>query len=252
MLPLEAFPPSFQADVARWEERMRQPDLIFDFVVPQAALREATLQSYRFMFRRIASALVRAGTVKVEEITGLEVFFQAKNFETGLREYLPAVDSGRTRDYASKMASQLVVVASDHLGFGEAQLKPIKHLVGRLKSKEGQGSRHMGQRNRKRLEQFDDAEVVQRLLRFPEEELGRALRMSNLVRRAKGIERALAVSIAIFTGLRVKNLRSLNLETNFRRSGTRVFIHVSEEEIRLVGPSTSNCQERQFLCFISS
>ncbi len=63
----------------------------------------------------------------------------------------------------------------------------------------------MGERNRSRLEQFDDEAVTARLLQFPEDELARAMVRKNPVRRAKGVERALAISMAIFTGLRVKN-----------------------------------------------
>jgi integrase len=127
------------------------------------------------------------------------------------------------------MAVQMLTVARMHLGFDEAQLSPLRAIADRLKPL---GGRRMGERNRKRLEQFDEPQVVQRLLSFPEEELARALKLKNPLRRAKGAERALAISLAIFTGLRVKNLRMLHLEQNLRRSGKRVFVAFPDEQMK--------------------
>jgi integrase len=90
----------------------------------------------------------------------------------------------------------------------------------------------MGKRNRDRLQPFDNPAIVQRILAFPEEELAHALKLKNPLRQAKGVERALAISILIFTGLRAKNLRSLRLDTNIRRSGSRVFIELCEDETK--------------------
>jgi integrase len=90
----------------------------------------------------------------------------------------------------------------------------------------------MSRRNRDRLEQFDDPEVVQRLLAFPEAEAARARRLSTPARRAKGLERALAVSLLINTGLRLKNLRSLHLDRNLRRVTGRVFVSFEASEVK--------------------
>ncbi|MBP1807661.1 site-specific integrase [Rubellimicrobium aerolatum] len=228
MLSLEAFPASFRADVIAWEERMRHPDLL-DPTAPVRPLREPTLKGYQFTFRRVASALVRAGTVPAAAMVGLAVLVQPEHFTTGLREYLPEEGSKRTTDYAHKMATQLIVVARMHLAFNEGQLRALQAIADRIKPK---GGRRMGERNRERLHQFDDPAVVQRFLRFPEQELARALRQTNPFRRAKGVERALAISFEIFTGLRVKNLRSLHLTRDLRRSGGRVFLQIPDEEMK--------------------
>ena len=76
------------------------------------------------------------------------------------RAYLPPKDSGRTTDYAHKMAVQLLVVARMHLGYDEARLKPLQAIADRIKPKTG---RCMGERNRVRLHQFNDPKVVQRI-----------------------------------------------------------------------------------------
>ncbi len=131
--------------------------------------------------------------------------------------------------YVHKMATQLIAVARHHLRLDEERLNQFEEIARRLKPKTTGG---MGRRNRVRLAQFDDEEVVQRLLRFPEEERARALRQRNPLRRAKGIERALAISLLIFTGIRVKNLRQLRVDRNIRRVGQRVFVSFSESETK--------------------
>ena len=52
------------------------------------------------------------------------------------------------------------------------------------------------------------------------------------LRRAKGVERALAISLLIFTGIRVKNLRSLRLDRNVVRRGERVFLSFTDDEMK--------------------
>jgi integrase len=90
----------------------------------------------------------------------------------------------------------------------------------------------MGRRNRERLKQFDDPAAVQRVLRYPEEEFARAVRKKNPMRRAKGVERALIVSLLIFAGVRAENLRTLYLTQNIRRAGDRVFLELEADETK--------------------
>jgi integrase len=228
MLPLSAFPESFRSDVAAWEKRMTDPDPL-DLDAPLHPLRAATLDSYRLTFRRLASALVRGGRLEVDRITGLAILCEVDNLTEGLRPYLPTKGSDRDHGYVHKMATQMRNLAKHHLKLPSARVDAITVLVGRLAPKSG---RAMGRRNRTRLSQFDDAAVVQRLLRFPEEEFARAMGIGNLVRRAKSVERALAISVLIFTGVRVKNLRNLRLDHNVVRRGDRVFLNFVDDEMK--------------------
>ena len=99
--------------------------------------------------------------------------------------------------------------------------------------------RPMGRRNLDRLAQLDDPANVARLLAFPAEEAARAQRLSNPIRRAKGMERALAISLLIYTGLRIKNLRHIRLDRDLRRAGEAVMLKVDAAEVK-------NGQELQF------
>lgn len=115
------------------------------------------------------------------------------------------------------------------LDLNDAHLAEINAIIGRLAPKTG---RRMGARNYERLKQFDDPALVQRLLGFPDEELGRALKAKSPIRRAKGVERALAIAVVLHTGLRAENLRSLRLDSNLIRHGERMLVRLSEDEMK--------------------
>lgn len=227
MMPLSAFPEGFQADIAAWEERMLCPDPL-NSDAPLRAMRTPTLEGYRYTFRRLASALVRSGKLQASDITGLGVLCQPDTLKEGLRPFLPQA-SDRGTGYVHQMAIQMRNVAKHFLKLDALTIDAIQTLVIRLAPRNG---RAMGQRNHARLAQFDDATVVQRLLRFPEEEFARAMAIRNLGRRAKGVERALAISLLIFTGIRVKNLRNLGLDRNVVRRGDRVFLIFVDDEMK--------------------
>jgi hypothetical protein len=228
MLPLSALPEGFQADVAAWERRMTAPDPL-DPSAPTRPLRAATLAGYVFTFRRVASALVRTEVLQIDQITGLDVLVQPENLKAGLRPFLPPQGTDRDTGYVHKMAVQLRAVAQYLVGADQKQLREITAIVNRLAPRNGHGMRR---RNRERLKPFDDHEIVQRLLRLPAEEYARARRQNNLLRRAKGVERALAIALLISTGLRVKTLRTLRIDTQIARRGGRTFLHMAGSDMK--------------------
>ena len=74
--------------------------------------------------------------------------------------------------------------------------------------------------------------MIREFLSFPAAEKARALACRSPIRRAKAMERALAVSILIHTGLRIQNLRTLRLDRNIRRTGRGVFVELQSEEMK--------------------
>jgi integrase len=194
---------------------------------PTRPLRPATVKSYVMLFRRFASALVRREVVAVEGITGLSIFFERRHFEEGLRHFLP--DPKQTNPYAHWVATKLLHVAPHYIGVPETALARLQALARRLAPQRPRG---MGRRNRDRLEQFDDPAVIRKFLDFPTAEKARALACRSLIRRAKAMERALAVSLLIHTGFRIQNLRTLRLDRNIRRTATRVFVELGSAETK--------------------
>lgn len=223
MYPLTASPEAFRRDVADWVSRMNSPDPL-DPSAPIRALRPATLERHLYDFRRLGSALVREGVLTIDQVTGFHVFFEGDNFRRALRPFLP-----RSPDYVLKMATLIRSVSRNRMDVTEAKRAEIDSVIKRLKPQRG---RRMGEKNRTRLRQFDEEAVVRRLLEFPAAELARALRKPNSLRRAKGVERALAISLLTFFGLRIQNLRSLRLDTNLRRAGKRNFLDLTGSETK--------------------
>jgi integrase len=227
-LPLERFPESFRSDVTRWTERVGSPHPL-DPEAPVRALKPATIKSYVVFFRRFASALVRREVLAITEVTSLAVFFERDNFREGLRHFLaPDPAAGETAN-AYRIAQKLSHVARHYVQVEAGAQKGIDLLCRRLDPNE---PRVMGRRNRDRLDQFDDAENVGKLLAFPEAEAARALKLRNAARRARGIERALAVSLLIFTGLRIKNLRHIRHAEDIRRSNGRAELKVAAANVK--------------------
>jgi len=70
------------------------------------------------------------------------------------------------------------------------------------------------------------------VLRYPATEYARAIQNKHPMRRAKGVERALIVSILIFAGVRAQNLRTLHLKDNIRHSAGRMFLELEVDETK--------------------
>lgn len=225
-LPLDAFPEGFRADVDRWIARVTVIDPL-NRDAPSRPLRPTTVKSYIMLFRRFGSALVRREVLPIECITGIAVFFEGKHFEEGLRHFLP--NPKETNPYAYWVATKLLHVARHYVRISQPELAPLQGLVRRLDPRRPRG---MSRRNRDRLEQFDEPDVIRKFLTFPAAEKARALASKSPIRRAKGMERALAVSFLIHTGLRIQNLRSLRLDRNIRRTGRGVFVELQSEEMK--------------------
>ncbi|MCC0013331.1 MAG: site-specific integrase [Hoeflea sp.] len=226
-LPLSTFPAGLSQDLEAWAARMTDIDP-FAASGPVRPMRATSVEAYRITVRRLASVLIREHGLSPDEITGVAVILEIENFKNSLRPFLPSA-AGYGDGYAYKMAAQMRSLARHLLHLPADHLAQIDAIVERLKPVSGP---KMGKRNRDRLQAFDDPAIVQRVLAFPEEELDRALKLRNPLRQAKGVERALVLSLSIFTGLRAKNLRSLRLDMNIRRSGSRVFIELCEDETK--------------------
>jgi integrase len=109
-----------------------------------------------------------------------------------------------------------------------AALARVERLRRRLDPK---GAKVMGKRNRDRLEQFDEAENMARLLGFPRAEEARALRLRGTRLRASGMERALAAALLIDTCLRLGNLRRIRL-ADLRRAGGATHLTVEGARVK--------------------
>jgi len=227
MFPLTDFPQSFQDDVAAWIKRNTDVDPL-NFDGPVHPLRPVTLDGHVQTFRRLGSALVHNKVLPMSSITDLSVLADIDNLKKALGHFVKTVKSDTT-NYPHKMATQMAAVARHHLKLPEETLKQIKIITQRLAPV---GGAIMGKRNRTRLLQFDDPKAVQLLLNFPQQEYTRAIKINSAVRRAKGVERALIVSLLIFTGLRAKNIRNIHMARNIRRVDNRILLEFEADDMK--------------------
>jgi integrase len=210
MLELSEFPVSFQADIAKWRRRLLEPDALSDDG-PDIVLRPITVNCQEKLLRRFATALIERRFNKVEEITSLSTLLEVETLKEGLRFFLKRANNKPT-DYIRKYAWLLLSVARHHAKLPIDQVEAIKKVLGRL------GHREIGmtKRNRERLAQFDEEKNFLKLLKFPEEERKRGLKIKNPYRRAKAFERALSAAILIYASVRMQNLRTIQIGKNIR------------------------------------
>lgn len=210
MLELSAFPESFQADIAKWRRRLLEPDPLSD-EGPDVALRAITVNSQEKLLRRFATALIERRFKKMEDITSLSILLEVETLKEGLRFFLKRAEDKPT-DYIRKYAWLLLSVARHHAKLPIDQVDTIKKVLAKL------GHREIGmtKRNRERLAQFDDERNVPNLLKFPEAERKRGLKIKNPYRRAKAFERALSAAILIYASVRMQNLRTIQIDKNIR------------------------------------
>lgn len=204
-LPLEAFPKSFAADLKRWEGRLLNPN-VMDPDAPNRPLQQVTVDGHRVQLVRFASALVHRRALKVEEVNGLKALVEDLNrLKEGFRFVLDR-NEGKTSPHIANMGHILRAVAKHFVRLPGDQLDELTTICKRLRPERAVG---MTARNRARLRQFDDPAKVAALLNFPAAEAKRGRRLKNPYRAAKCFERAVAASLLISTGLRMKNLRTI-------------------------------------------
>ena len=245
--PLSDFPASFQADVETWYQKMSDPDPL-DEKAPVKPLRPATLAHRLYTFRSFASALVACGHYALAEITSLAALLQPDAFKAGIR-FFHDRNGGKTQRIHN-MARNLRLIGKNHCGLDEATVAQLEAICKRLDP----GKRHqMTDRNRKRLAQFDDPANVAKLLHFPEREEAWAMLQTNLFRRAKGMERALAVSLLIFCGLRISPCGRSSSRTSASSTRAAAFSSCRRSARRAIArSSTTSIRRSRRSCAASS
>lgn len=208
-LPLSVFPKSFQDEVIRWSATMLDPDPT-DPDALEEPLRESTVSHRVLQFRQFASALVHSGALRLNKIASLRIILAPAHFDAAVRVFLKRSGSKRTlRIY--NFANAMKLIAKHHCRFGPKMLEELEHVCRQIKPRVRQ---QITLKNRERLRQFDDPENVARLLAVPEREATKAGKEKNPKRAAKRYERAVAVALLIYYGLRLRTLRTLEM-SNF-------------------------------------
>jgi integrase len=211
VLPLEAFPASFAAELAAWQAAMRGDDLLADNG-PGRPLRPATVQHQTRILRRFASALAHQG-VAPAAITGLADLVRPEHVKRGLRFFLDR-HGGKPSPGTTGMADVLLTLARRWLRAEEAQLRELQAIAKRIVCRQA----GLTASNRARLIQFDDPRNIRRLLDLPRQLVERSGGLPDAA-AARLVQSALAIAILLAAPLRLRNLAQLNLHRHVVRTG---------------------------------
>jgi len=178
-----------------------------------------------------ATALVKSGT-DISAIGGLGDLVSKEAFRSILRFRQAAVGDQENR-YNFRVAGVLLQIARDWVRLEREAVADLKRIASRLP---GQLTGRMTEKNKKRLRQFDDPIVKDRLLRAPvhawREVLNEPKANWRTLARA---EAAIAVACLTYMPIRLQNLTGLAYEKHlFLRSepGAKSTLEIPAEEVK--------------------
>ena len=227
---IAAFVTSFQQDLESYLAMRANPDP-FDHNQPAKALAPSTIKLRKQQLRLAASTLVEAGRDPTT-ITLLADLVTPEVFKSILRHGL-SDHGGEANAWTEGVGKALIAAACEWIRPGDDRIAELKSLLRRLpKARPG-----MTAKNRNILRQLRDEATMARLLFLPER-LFREAEQATPGDTAAAIKAQIAVAIDILlaTGMRSKNLISLEV-------GRHVFVPTSKKhpiEIRLDAGETKN------------
>ena len=161
VLRLDVFPASFQDEVEAWLDRLAGEGLLEEG--PLRPLRPRSLEQRRFYLRQAASALVHGGR-DAASITGLGDLVTVAAMQAILRFFL-ARSGNRPTSQIHGLATHLKAIARHQVGAAPAVLEQLGRMVRRVAPPQT----GLALKNRLALKQFEDPELLRRLVRLPTE-----------------------------------------------------------------------------------
>jgi integrase len=226
VLPPEAFPASFRADLAAWLARLAGEDLLA--ALPFRPVRPATRERRHLQVLQLASALVHCGGRAPAELKGLADLVEPAAVREALRFFLERA-GGRPTRQIHELAAAALVIARHWVKVPEAQEQALRALAKRCDP----GERGMTAKNRAVLRRLEDGALVQALLTLPDRlARGLARKTAPLTRgEALRLQTASAIAILVAAPMRISNLVGLRLDRHVLRQGGR---GAAQPQVRLV------------------
>jgi integrase len=243
LLPWSAFPPSLEKDVHHFLERdedwLSLEGLDDDELADEKEaakremqpLRPTTQSNYRAALQRIASNLVALST-PAGQLNSLADLVHPPRVKAVLDNVIER--TGRKQGgHVMLLALLLYVIARDHVGMTGPTLARLKTWSKKTRPKVV----GMSDRTLKRYLQFDDATMLDRLLRMPKELMNEADKAAVPdISNAKHARLALYTALLLETCARSGNIVGLNLETHIVSTGSgkgeRTFVVIPANEVK--------------------
>ena len=231
--PFEYFPPSFEADVNAYADRMRNVNLDDDG--PLRPSRPATIETRIRQLRTAASVLARSG-VDPATITGIARLVEVDNFKLILHFHMERA-GGKTSAGVAQIASCLRNVARHYVKVDEEHDRKMSALCKRV-SVQTVG---LTPKNRERLRPFDDAELVRQFLCLPDT-IRQHVERDKRAPAQKAVLAQMAAAIALLqaTPIRVGNLCAIDIHQHLKPQRNGVYLVIDESETKNRNPVDFN------------
>ncbi len=212
-LPLDAYPPSFGAEVEEHLRWMEDKDAFADHP-PPTACKPLTIKHRRQHILGAAAALTRRGRAAAD-IRSLADLVAVDAVKEVLREYLERYGGGPTQ-YIRDLGKALMLVARHWVRVGPDHLDQLKEIKRRL----GSDRAGMTEKNRAMLRQFEDPHTLGRLLLLPRHLLVEAGRCPpDSKRSAIKAQLAVAIELLLMAPIRMGNLIAIRSGHELLRPG---------------------------------
>ena len=227
-IPWSDFPASFRQDVDRFLAREGRSDP-FTKGARGRAIAPRTLKMRRDYLHAAANALVQSG-FEADSLQSLGQLVDIDAFCALLRFRYETAGRGENR-YDAQMAIVLIIIARDWVKVDASVLAELKELAAKLKPRHAPG---LTEKNRRRVRQFDDPKVLEKLLRLPYRLWAEAKRefIPTKYTLAK-MQAALAIGCLTYHPIRLGNLLALAFDRHvFLRTPTTSTIEIRAEETK--------------------
>ena len=223
--PFAYFPPSFEADVNAYADRMRNVNLDDDG--PLRPSRPATIETRTRQLRTAASVLARSG-VDPATITGIARLVEVDNFKLILHFHMERA-GGKTSGGVAQIASCLRNVARHYVKVDEEHDRKMSALCKRVSVQTG----GLTAKNRERLRPFDDPEHVRRFLCLPDT-IRQHVERDKRAPAQKAVLAQVAAAIALLqaTPIRKANLCAIDIHRHLKPQRKGVHLVISESETK--------------------
>jgi len=225
-LPWDAYPASLAADI----EAYLTPRASKRFNLRNRAprLRAATIQHQRVSLRVFLSALVESGRDPATLLTLADIV-DPDTAWAGLNILVDRAD-GETTTRIYGIAYLLLSIAKHWAKAGEATISELKEIVKEMRPPKG----GMTEKNRLRLQQFDDPKVLGSLLNLPAQIMAEACNHKIPTKvEARAAQLAVATEILLMAPIRIKNLSELEIgRTLFLKGRVMGHILIAANEVK--------------------
>ncbi|WP_353209371.1 site-specific integrase [Sphingorhabdus sp.] len=234
--PFAFFPPSFEADVNAYADRMRNVNLDDDG--PLRPSRPATIETRTRQLRTAASVLARSG-VDPATITGIARLVEVDNFKLILHFHMERA-GGKTTAGVAQIASCLRNVARHYVKVDEEHDRKMSALCKRVSVQTG----GLTAKNRERLRPFDDPEHVRRFLCLPDT-IRQHVERDKRAPAQKAVLAQMAAAIALLQAIpiRIANMCAIEINRHLKPQRKGVHLVISESETKNRHPVDFNIPE---------